>query len=716
MAKPKKLKTSMLKGMRMFTFSVLIAFASVCVAEKAVYSGDVISKVSTFSTNRRISREEEAMLRKTAAHRKRRIIYNNDGGDARVPPSSRTVSTLLLDRTTPLIGSQVDTIIYDTTAGSFGLFAHFTEVGEVFLTKEDRYQYNVTPDFIFNNETDPLRVMLDFAKENNFEFFWTMRMNDTHDESNGLLMSELKKKNPEFLFGSSSQRPPFGRWTGVDYASREIRELAFQYVEEVAVNYDVDGIMLDFFRHPPFFKNVAWGGTIHQNELDLMTALIKRIRDRMVEIGIQRGRPILLAVRVPDSVEYNLRIGLDLERWLTDGLVDLFMPAGTFRLNRWEDAVSLGRKYGVPVYPSLDNSYIADDIHFDHNRNSLESYRARAMNVWQSGADGIHLFNMFSPSHPMLLEIGNPQTLLGKEKVYYSSVRGNSGSANPQRFVNDSRNFFSYHVVAPRSPRAVWIDTPLYLNLDIGEDVKGAVRAGLRPNIKLKLDTPVVSGAEGLSVTLNGYMLKEPETMRSQLHYTVDPDWLVQGQNSMEFSAFGNESVGIRFRTMSSRSGSYVSLKEVDVTEEDGNGLRIRLLAESAGEAKIGSVSIRTSEAGDGIPLPPGFVRAANGYGYPNDIPNPGYSLNDSDDEDSDRSVFEMLLPMKWGSPGQYSIDVILQNRPYPGTYYSDYRTIIFRITDSGEVVLPRVLINDMQLHVAYERHMSERSTAGFMR
>ncbi len=68
-----------------------------------------------------------------------------------------------------------------------------------------------------------------------------------------------------------------------------------------------------------------------------------------------RGRPILVAMRLPDSAEYCRAIGLDLERWLADDLLDLYIPCSYFQLNDWEYSIALGHKYGVKVYPSLDD-------------------------------------------------------------------------------------------------------------------------------------------------------------------------------------------------------------------------------------------------------------------------------------------------------------------------------------------------------------------------
>src|SRR5690606_28415521 len=157
----------------------------------------------------------------------------------------------------------------------------------------------------------------DFCGANDIEVQWAMRMNDTHDNSNPLLLPQFKKDNPQLLFGGGSGvRPKHGGATGVDYAQPEVREKAFRIIEEVAQNYDVDGVHLDFFRHPVFFKSVAQGGVADEAQREMMTDLIRRVRQMLLARGRERGKPLLLTTRVPDSVEYCRQIGLDIETWL----------------------------------------------------------------------------------------------------------------------------------------------------------------------------------------------------------------------------------------------------------------------------------------------------------------------------------------------------------------------------------------------------------------
>jgi len=298
-------------------------------------------------------------LRTEAAARPRRVIFNNDGNEPVYLSKTTSAEELLSHRTAPLAGSHVDAIFYCTWSSGFSLFTHDTKVGQVFSSREGLFSKNMTPTLLAAG-TDPLRVMADFGREKGIEIFWSFRLNDTHDGSTtdyGPIMfraNQLKQEHPEWLIGTPTKKPKFGAWSAVDFSRPEIRDLAFRLVEEVCQNYPVDGFEIDFFRHPVFFKRAAQTGTeCSDEERGVMTDLMQRIRTMTEREGMKRGRPLLLAIRVPDSTDYCRAIGLDLDRWLADGLVDLLITSGYFQLNDPAYSVALARKYGVRVYPSL---------------------------------------------------------------------------------------------------------------------------------------------------------------------------------------------------------------------------------------------------------------------------------------------------------------------------------------------------------------------------
>jgi len=55
---------------------------------------------------------------------------------------------------------------------------------------------------------------------------------------------------------------------------------------------------LDYFKDLTCFKSMAWGHSVSDEERDMMTDLLRRVREMTDEIGRQRGRPLLIAARV----------------------------------------------------------------------------------------------------------------------------------------------------------------------------------------------------------------------------------------------------------------------------------------------------------------------------------------------------------------------------------------------------------------------------------
>ena len=132
-----------------------------------------------------------------------------------------------------------------------------------------------------------------------------------------------------------------------------------------------------------------------------------------------------------DSLETSLELGMEVERWAREGLVDVllvgmgFMPS-VLKIDQW---VSLGRQHGIQIYPTINtNAYrygiwpqlTGEDVYH-------EGTRASASYFLQQGADGIYLFNFSNEPSQMisdhtfravLNDVGEPETLAGKDKVY----------------------------------------------------------------------------------------------------------------------------------------------------------------------------------------------------------------------------------------------------------------------------------------------------------
>ncbi|MCX6993312.1 MAG: hypothetical protein NT011_09255 [Kiritimatiellaeota bacterium] len=480
-------------------------------------------------------------MRKVAVHKQRRIIFNNDGDDATGVPRDwpATAESMLKLRTTALVGSQVDTIFYCSLQGPNSL--HRTKVGETFTANGfNSTRRNIIGELVAQG-TDPLQVMVDFCRGHGLEVFCSMRMNDIHDALHrpdrpypGF--ARFKQEHPEYLVGSIESPPPFGSWTALDFGQPAVRDLTFLRLEEVCQNYDLDGIELDYFRSPMFFKSVAWGGQASQAELDMMTDLVRRIRKMTEAEGIKKGKPILLSIRVPDSVEYCRAIGLDLEKWLAEGLVDMLAVTCYFQLNPWEYSVRLGHKYGVPVYAGLSNSGVwkckVQCWPQDFQRGSTLFYRGYAMQAWQSGVDGVYMFNYFNPNDPGWRELGDPKELMVKSKVYFMSPRGGQSTQ-----VKGGEKFRNTPTLSVEKPISLRSNQPEKMTMVMVEDFPGAEKRKLHPEITGHLWVKGMAAGDRVDVKMNGRLLENVKASGESLDYRIEPADVKNGNNVFELTS-----------------------------------------------------------------------------------------------------------------------------------------------------------------------------------
>jgi len=499
----------------------------------------LISPTSTPASDQPASGSQLDALRQArreAARRQRRMIFNNDGDDVIYTKKPPTAEALLALRTTPLVGSQVDSIFYSNSM-CFGHALHQSRVMEPFLSTEYIFKDNGLPQLL-QRGIDPIRVMVDFGRRHGMEVFWDLRMNDTHDAGldgyGPYLVPKLKRDHPEYLVGTGQKPPKYGTWSSVNFAVPEVRDLAYRFVEEVCQKFDVDGVELDFFRHACFFKSVAEGGRASREELDMMTDLLRRIRQMTEREGLRRGRPILIAIRVPDSVEYCRGIGLDLEKWLAEGLTDLLIGTCYFQCNPWEYLVELGHRHGVPVYPCLSESRVLGETRF--SRRSIESYRARAARAWAAGADGIYLFNYFDPRGAVWRELGDAVALQRLDKRYFVTVR----NGDPERYLAGGRSHRHVPILTPADPWLVPTKEFREVELSVADDPAEATAAGLKPQATCH----VRATRRNLEMTMNGQRLGQPTPQDDWLDFAVPPELLKKGNNRLAFRARPPEQAG----------------------------------------------------------------------------------------------------------------------------------------------------------------------------
>ena len=324
-----------------------------------------------------------------------RLIISNDDGwimsNMTGPVTPETIASMMVD-TYP--GSPIGGISW--CVGNSETYEFETEVGE---RTGDGYEHFETPreEWMHRNlyaliESDggPLTEINRQFAQAGVDVFPSMRMNSHYEidyASPG--HGKFRREHPDWLIGQPYEEIPFPTVEnaiahGLDYKFPGVREHILSVVIELIERFDVAGIELDYFRHPAFFRVEE----AYSNRY-LMTDFVRQIRQRLDEVGKDRGKHLDLLVRVPSSPYDSRRIGLDIEVWIKEGLVDIVAAGGGFLPFEQPigDFVEIAAGTDCLIYGSFEAlRWTLDE----------EVLYALAARLWEAGVDGFYLFNYFN--------------------------------------------------------------------------------------------------------------------------------------------------------------------------------------------------------------------------------------------------------------------------------------------------------------------------------
>ena len=409
---------------------------------------------------------------------------------------------------------------------------------------------------------DPVEVLLVEAKKRGREVFFSYRINGSDNDD---LFDPprpfdqpipLKAEYPDWLI---YKWHPY--W---NFAFQGVRDLKLDVVREVAEMYDFDGIQIDFARIPVLFPEEQW---LHR---DILTDFMRDIRTTLLDTGEKRGRPLLLAARVPEDLIGCHFDGMDVETWVRDFLVDILV-VGTRTANADVAAFRhMTVDTPIKIYPSFDDHHSTDG----YREPDLEVWRAACANWWRQDPDGMHTFNLMvsSPQSAQNLglnppprwetqrkifsEIGSSETLKGKDKVFFVERRGGGHAEyvvpSPANWHTPRHMYFQTNMRAAL-PAALVDDggADTLLTLNVGDDVNAASdginQITLRIAISdeageaLSVEEKLENLGSGVEVRLNNILLDTPRTemveipkgeaFKNWLIFTVAPRYLAIGAN-----------------------------------------------------------------------------------------------------------------------------------------------------------------------------------------
>jgi len=295
---------------------------------------------------------------------------------------------------------------------------------------------------------DPYKAILEFwKKEPKRRFYFDMRMNDGHHQWLNIpgLWTEFRKNNRHLFMNPPTEEEwqkevlPWINQQGprpkrisqsignpsdwlYDYAKPEVRAHYLAVIKEACRRYDIDGVELDFMRFPIFFKK----GEVNAGT---MTGFIGEIHEILKAASSGRKEPLRLLVRVPESPENALAIGLDVKEWMRQNWVDALIAGegwifSTDPITSWR---GITRTHNVPLYGAIERTPQYANRYFVRF-GTPEGLRAAVSTLRELGADGIYFFNYVVPQEMSLFaEIADPVKLAALPKEYFVDS-GNSAT------------------------------------------------------------------------------------------------------------------------------------------------------------------------------------------------------------------------------------------------------------------------------------------------
>jgi len=316
--------------------------------------------------------------------REGRILYNSDTGNAFAEfwGSGAPLSEMDAEAVRKVVGRGVDELArsgVDTLAMVVSHRFH-SLYGPSQVLEEHWRQADKGDGYRSLREAgvDFRQLMAELSHRSGMEFLGCIRMNDRHGGPVGRFIEE----NPQWHL-------KLPRGPAINFAPEPVRQKMLDYIEELVAAVDLDGLELDYMRWCHMFPPGEGSSNAH-----LLTDFMRKIRNLLEAAAERRGRdPLVLGVRVAQTLEECEYLGFDVAAWIKQGLVDFVVPSDFFYTDlntRVEDFVKLAEGTDCRIYPAIHPiTYRGDDVGI----NNLSHYRAAARNFYAYGASGVEAYN-----------------------------------------------------------------------------------------------------------------------------------------------------------------------------------------------------------------------------------------------------------------------------------------------------------------------------------
>lgn len=380
---------------------------------------------------------------------------------------------------------------------------------------------------LIDSDGGPVTIFTNLCHDIGIKFLPSVRMNSHYDRSVADDAGSIRQHHPEYLIGQPDEEfiPNTTQWgirTGLDYARPEVRSHVVALVIDLFERFDTNGVELDFMRHPAFFRVEEAYGSRH-----LITDMLRQIRARMDEVSASSGRDLEILVRVPPTLADSARIGLDVETWIRESIVDTVAAGGGF----------------IPLHAPIEEFVEAAEGTECQILGSIESLRpsteeesvnAIVSRHYEGGASGLYLFNFWHKSadwkHRVLNVLTNPDQLSHATKRYEMEFM--------ERLAPNDLHSYAFRYAVPAVQLPVDLGFNLtgrgpVLSLTIGDDIERAEADGEVAWCTMELGFRDITAEDEIEVLVNGTPLpSEGATRRfgtwSRQEWTKFPERLAE--------------------------------------------------------------------------------------------------------------------------------------------------------------------------------------------
>jgi len=368
------------------------------------------------------------------------VMFYSDGRHSSVylyePPMAAQQYVEPIDE---LVDLGIDTITY--AVGDCSVLLYATKVGEqwghnVDLTDHDiwwRAAHNAR--LMIESGTDPLLLVCEYAQQRDFQFLPSLLLNmihTPHDRVTNCRVADFTTDHPEWRVGEEPDRPraQYDNPDRLSFAVPEVRRDRLAVIGELLGDYPTDGIELNMDDYAPFI-----GRGEAEEQTETITEWMRQIRGLCDAAAQAQGRDKRLVVRVGATLQGNAEMGMDLEAWIREGIVDAVI--GMAVVGEFHNDTS-GLRELVAAAAGTDVTVLAGMNSTNSPEHSRPVVRAAAANVYAAGAQGV-LFHTYYPAgrrYPYddeatgrLRYMGHPDLLAGFDKVYRLGIPMHPDSA-----------------------------------------------------------------------------------------------------------------------------------------------------------------------------------------------------------------------------------------------------------------------------------------------